>query len=518
MDSKYTALFIDTVSIQEYIFFSNKLKENIGASYLVDRIYDEPLRQALNEVFETTDVDLSGWEKEPDKPLFADGGEFDVGYVGGGNALIFLKQKDEVKKLIGAISKNLLASCPGLRTSYGIIDDFNVDQFHDSFGRIAKSASVNKNESFPVVVLPKYGINSDCPLSGESAEVAFSDPKGNFISSVSYSKLEASLHATKRLHKMVGGVLGNEFKFTDEIDKLGQTQGRNYAAIVHIDGNRMGERFQSCKNLQEFRRLSKSVREATAKAFEILIADVVGKIRGKVISETNGFEFHRDEGRIILPIRPIVIGGDDITFVCDGRLAVYLTEKFMNAFSEQTASSGGPLSACGGIAIVKTKYPFYKAYTLAEELTGRAKRKSRSKQNSSFVDFYISSGGFTGNVDEILERHANGEEGNLHFGPYRVDKTDEEDSLAYLKKRVSDFREWPTTKINEFREILFGSSASAKSFIREEESKGHRLPEAGTNTYHSEIWLNGRTPFHDAIELFDFYPKELNKELAEGQL
>jgi len=46
-----TAVLIDTVSIQKFIFSSNRLKENLGASYLVEQIYQGMLTQALEEVF-----------------------------------------------------------------------------------------------------------------------------------------------------------------------------------------------------------------------------------------------------------------------------------------------------------------------------------------------------------------------------------------------------------------------------------------------------------------------------------
>jgi len=36
-----TAVFIEMMSIQKYIFKSNKLKENIGASYIVENIFEE---------------------------------------------------------------------------------------------------------------------------------------------------------------------------------------------------------------------------------------------------------------------------------------------------------------------------------------------------------------------------------------------------------------------------------------------------------------------------------------------
>ncbi len=46
MDDCY-AVLLDTVSIQNYIFRSNRLRENLGASYLVQDIYRKCLVKAL---------------------------------------------------------------------------------------------------------------------------------------------------------------------------------------------------------------------------------------------------------------------------------------------------------------------------------------------------------------------------------------------------------------------------------------------------------------------------------------
>ena len=47
--SGLAAVIIDTVSIQSYIFSSNKLKENVGASHLVKKIYEIELKEALEK-------------------------------------------------------------------------------------------------------------------------------------------------------------------------------------------------------------------------------------------------------------------------------------------------------------------------------------------------------------------------------------------------------------------------------------------------------------------------------------
>jgi hypothetical protein len=80
---KVSALIVDTVSIQKYIFSSNKLKENIGASYIVENAFNEPLKNALKKTFGEIDFDLESWRKDPDTLLLQSGSPFEILYSGG---------------------------------------------------------------------------------------------------------------------------------------------------------------------------------------------------------------------------------------------------------------------------------------------------------------------------------------------------------------------------------------------------------------------------------------------------
>ncbi len=77
-----------------------------------------------------------------------------------------------------------------------------------------------------------------------------------------------------------------------------------------------------------------------------------------------------DDGQERLPFRPIVFGGDDVTFVCEGRLGLPLAAHYLARLAEGILPDGDPLYARAGIAIVKTHYPFARAYELADELCG----------------------------------------------------------------------------------------------------------------------------------------------------
>ena len=54
---QYKAILFDTRSIQKYIFSSNQLKTNIGASYLVDTVFEEMLLPAVREILGADTLD-----------------------------------------------------------------------------------------------------------------------------------------------------------------------------------------------------------------------------------------------------------------------------------------------------------------------------------------------------------------------------------------------------------------------------------------------------------------------------
>ena len=503
-----SAVLIDTVSIQEYIFSSNKLKENIGASFLVDKIYEDVLKEALNVTFDR-DIDVNEWKINPEHVSIIQGNdEVEIGYIGGGNALVLFKNKDKTTEFIKNYTKLLLVKTPGLKTAFGIIHDFDLNNFKKSMDNLHENLRENKNKYFPNVTLPKYGFTLDCPRTNESAE-PLKDNDEKFVSSVAFAKLKYSDKARDEMISKIKDILSDKYTLTNDIEKLGQQEGKDYIAIVHIDGNKMGEKFANCKDLIEYRNLSIGVRVATEKTFKKMIEILIEQIeKNKAFDLKNKeFKLSTENGKIILPIRPIVLSGDDITFISDGRLGVWLAEIFIKEFIKQSINNES-LSACGVVSIVKTKYPFYRAYKLAEDLIDRAKRESR-KENGSYIDFFISSSGWGGSLEDILNKHLSTVNGKLHFGPYRVDSTNDERAIDNLKNIIKEFNNIPKNKLMKLREVLFEDKNIAEIYVKELEAKGIHLPQINGMYFHHNLWQDKKTPYFDAIELIDFYPEEL---------
>ena len=96
-----TAILFDTMSIQQYVFGSNKLKDNLGASYIVEHIYDYLEK------------------KSEDNPE-----DIEIGYVGGGNAFVFTTSRDKATEIVKEYTTELLRLYPGVSLAVAIKENF----------------------------------------------------------------------------------------------------------------------------------------------------------------------------------------------------------------------------------------------------------------------------------------------------------------------------------------------------------------------------------------------------------
>lgn len=171
-----------------------------------------------------------------------------------------------------------------------------------------------------------------------------------------------------------------------------------YIGIIHADGNGLGELLMQVRkdieNLPQhyaniFRALSETIEQATiAAAKQATIEKLVPHAEKR-----NGLK--------IMPARPLVLGGDDLTIIVRGDLAIPFTAKFLETFEEITEKLFTDfkneyqqkhqidlhlpkgLTACAGIAFIKVSQPFYMAYHLAESLCKTAKTSSKAENARS---------------------------------------------------------------------------------------------------------------------------------------
>lgn len=503
--SKYLVL-IDIRGIQDYIFSSSKLKENIGASIIVKDLF-KTINSVISRKLSLNLV--NSWEKDPISLFCIENNSIDieVGFIGGGNTLLVMKNKEMTNLYIREFSKNLLLYAPGLSFSYA------KKEIKDSIVLKSNNFGIILKELHELLIKEKYKprrpLNPEnhpffmkCNHSGLFAEHFIQD---EFISTEAAKKLQCFNNQRRYFEDLLLDEEMSKFRFVDDLDDLGnEEKNSNYIAIIHIDGNKMGNRFKKCRNLQEIRELSISVEKVNCHALKNLISFIHSNI--DLIGKKYGIK------ELILPIRPMIIGGDDITLIASGKLGLFIAEKYLQNLNKENLSDQEPLFACAGICITKKKYPIYRSYALSEELCKSAKKNSKRKEKSFWFDFHITNLGFSGDLQEIRESIYRVKQGDLLYRPYEINSTDGDHNFDELKVKTKLMMTnpetiWSKSKIHELSKVLTEDKGKIKLFLQKNEHRGRTLPEVyGKALMKSEGWQDDKTVYFDMIELMKYYP------------
>jgi hypothetical protein len=314
----------------------------------------------------------------------------------------------------------------------------------------------------------------------------------------------------------------DSYAFPLDFDDLGRSKGElSYIAVVHADGNGMGKIIGSLGSetnnrdyITKMRNFSQQVKVISRSAMGTVIDLLMKKaIEGKCIQGTRNIadvEFSWDaDAKCILPMRPIVFGGDDTTFVCDGRLGLGLATAYLRAFEEKAARNGfsgdKTLTACAGVAVVKSHYPFARAYDLSEELCSSAKKfRHTANIQGSALDWHITPGGLYADLETMRERDYIVSEGALTLRP--VSLADEGGARSWHKVEglTKGFQgDWSErrNKAKLLRDALREGTSAVERFLTIYADS----PLPPFSNFDKAGWHDGRCGYFDALELMDLH-------------
>lgn len=513
---------LGTASIQRYVFQSNRLKENIGASHLAKYWLDEGLLKAIKQANRT--LDTNEWDQykadpsmdPPEKPLDTTK-DVSLIYIGGGNAALLCKNRDIARQSIKAWSRKLLENAPGLRVAVGYADV--EDSLAKAYCGALEDDLASCEEALPFgAALYGLPIVRTCTTTGlpasEPSKEQYEANQWVSQSAARKRKQVGSEHQPGAAQKAIacefGSVLKEGQHFAIELDKLGGSEGESHIAVVHADGNGMGKYLIEMVNgegddkdfLHHIRAFSSSV----SRLSQIALKNTLQHLQEALPNLKDDLSLDKK----IFPLRPIVYGGDDLTFVCDGRLGLDLAAFYLKEFSKGTINVCGkdkPVDACAGVAIVPTKFPFALAYHFAEELCGLTKSYLRQENlTGSWLDFQIIQEGATRSISALRTTQYRSLEGQkLHQRPYQVPKK-WDDFVAILKEFKA---RWPRSRAKGFLQTLTRGPTATQRFIEGAQWRGVPLPSVkGVDA--STGWTGGdssdrTTPFFDPLEALDFY-------------
>ncbi|MFP5272932.1 Cas10/Cmr2 second palm domain-containing protein [Coleofasciculus sp.] len=534
----FTVTVLDTTGIQPYIFGSNRLRENIGASYLVSQATDSWAREALTKLKNQIKQEVYAFNPEQHQPEAKPHIEHDelaaeLVYAGGGNTVLLFSDKQYAVQFTQILSKRILTEASGINlvAVHKEIDWDNQSLYQVVQDLMKNDLDTKKRSRIPSAPLLGLGVTATCrstQLVAVGMSEKFEDDEPYLISREIQKKLDAVRLANRKLREKLLNTTSENYEFPLRTDYMGRSAGdSSYVAVIHADGNGMGKRFQEFgkdKSNRDYiiamRQLSHSVNQAgiTAlkNAVEILVKSIEVDENGK--RKVKGQFEIKDN---YLPFRPLVYGGDDVTFVCDGRLGLELATIYLEELEKQPVADGQPIKACAGICVVKTHYPFARAYQLSEDLCRQSKcfvkeeRKKSVKDDFSALDWHLAASGLSGSISEIRQREYQVSAGSLAMRPVSLRKEQDSDwrtwkGFTKVVKHFNDDEEWKgrKNKVIALREVLRQGIKATQEFLRnyrleqlpsfpESTGRGGNLAKDG--------WLDDFCGYFDAIEAMEFY-------------
>ncbi|MGN0465819.1 MAG: Cas10/Cmr2 second palm domain-containing protein [Lachnospiraceae bacterium] len=348
----------DIREIQKYIFRTNKVKDIIGASILVEGILEKGISECEKK---NSDIKV--------KRVF----------IGGGNASVIYKNREEARRMNRSLAKWILEQTYSLQLATAIVE--RTDDYATDYVNVQKEmARVKKKMSYA-------GYFGALPIVEREASTGLaitSEVQGP--TGIERVSRETYLKREKLTEKGI--------KFDDLVDQKGED---STLALVHIDGNSMGKKIERLiKGEQDYEKImkeiSQNINQSFFKAFEEM-----EKRQKEWAKKTKG----EDEKKCY--IRKIILAGDDITFVCTAKIALSLVQTFVYALSDkvlygeknaENLEQNG-FSICAGIAYMHSHFPFRDAYEIAEQCCENAKKRAKEAEHKvdgmigNWVDFQI---------------------------------------------------------------------------------------------------------------------------------
>lgn len=431
MSDKFGYVVLEVGGIQKYILSTGKLKEMIGGSELIESLS----AKYLDDFAQNNHLNIL---KEIRKPV--DNEILPLQRNAGAMHLLFSSDA-KGREFLQNFGLKLLEDFPGLPI-FGALEEceFTSSGIREAKFKLSNKITDQRNKYPTSTGMQLLPICAEAPLDGEPAigKVSYGKNASSEIISLSSKTkrneqlLEDSKGRLREIEPDEG--VGPDLKWSDDLEEI--ACGSEKVAFIHIDGNDLGKRFrQELENISDketdedktgqqsssedryqnainviktMSALSNTVKETTTAAFKKGLSECLKHT--KLTDNT---------GKKLVPARPLVLGGDDVTVVIRADLALYFIDAFVKEFerySNQELGKKNPndkLTVGVGMVVCPTGYPFLKAFDLSEELVKNSKELTAQMENRpSSMDYIVITNDTENDIDSIRAHLFTAEDGS----------------------------------------------------------------------------------------------------------
>ena len=437
-------VMLQTNSNQPFIFSSPRLREQIGASFEIT-LLSRWVKEEAEKLLKQKPLPTSFWVSDSS-------GKVIVRFTDDEGA-----PKNLAKQLIREVTLRALTDAPGLDVTGVFIEatsnTVDADDLQE-LDRVFLEYSLNRRPAaarFPQFPFLERGSESALPASASLGTLEFSQESlqpDNFDESspLSLPSRVKRVFASTSRKRQVDDVQerlakqGKELKQELPLDptKLAAAfqDGEEFedakdmlssVGVVHIDGNGVGAimRDLGCAHRAVQKVGVSTISDEESKGLQSFIMEVNRRL-DDVVKDAIALSWYYVQELTpdtVVPIVPVLVGGDDVTVYTDGRYAIPFAEAYIHHYEKLTKDDDllsvlaivaggkktdaperdqfeiddyiiqnpGPLTASAGVAIVGRNFPFHIAYDLAEELVSRGKKlgKKPGTVPCSTINFHV---------------------------------------------------------------------------------------------------------------------------------
>lgn len=480
------AYLFEAKGVQRYLFESSRLRDAVGASQLIEEIARDPAGIDRGDLLEAA-AEAAGVELDQVRCSRRASAAF----------CLHSHDADALRRLRSAWRVAVMTACPGLEMQDALASGsswrdarkaayeqmgsrrFNSAAWLPPRGhpfmafaqRTGRPAASDRDELLDAMVLAQRARHQDSLRGGESVARRFFGEQPRATEIVCPRNLEPS---------------EQEGKYNPAFPFVGDTR----LALVHADISGLGAIY---KDAADAKNVTPETLRSLSRAIETAIAGAAAQaakvfLRDEFIRPFAASGGSRDEA-CVPPVRPLVLGGDDITVLVRADYALPFAERLLREIPNHSREALRPfpflgvdhLSACAGVAVFRNGQPFMMAHEVADGLCKFAKGKAKAgRETASFpsaLAFHVIASSLQEryedirNADMLVRRFGCDTETSetrqyLTANPYWIDGANPSFSALLDLARALDTAKAGRGKLRDLRSLSFSDPAGASALYR----------------------------------------------------